>query len=66
LNNAHVCLKLHLYISLTPGKGKNSLVVSLPKLDRPGVGGDEHSTAQDRVEGGGEESREHSLDKQHG
>lgn len=39
------------------------LVVSLPELDGTDIGGDEDGTAQERVEGSGEDCRDNSLDK---
>lgn len=42
------------------------LVISFPELDRADVGGDEDGTAQEGVEGSGEDCRHYSLDKQHG
>lgn len=39
------------------------LVVSLPELDGTDIGGDEDGTAQEGVEGSGEDCRDNSLDK---
>lgn len=44
----------------------DSLVVALPELQGPRVGHDEDGTAQQGVEGRGEERREQSLNEQHG
>ena len=42
------------------------VVVSLPKLDRSNIRADEDGAAEQRVERGGEERGEHSLEEKHG
>lgn len=50
----------------TGSQNVSLLVVPLPELDGTDIRGDEDGTAQEGVEGCGEDCRHYSLDKQHG